>query len=124
MTPRQRNEKPLGLNAVGKPYGANYDPNYKLSGVYGKPARLSAPYSREMRFVGDPPRTVKHRRQRKLPPPAPLLDGQLESNDALNVAVVAKLLRDIENKLRTLRKAMLDSVEKAGRDHVGATAIN
>ena len=23
-------KRPLGLNAVGKPYGANYDPKYKL----------------------------------------------------------------------------------------------
>jgi len=28
--PRAKKAKPLGLNAVGKPYGANYDPNYRM----------------------------------------------------------------------------------------------
>ena len=28
--PRLRVAAPLGLNAVGKPYGANFDPNYKM----------------------------------------------------------------------------------------------
>jgi len=29
--PRAKKEaKPLGLNAVGKPYGANFDPNYRM----------------------------------------------------------------------------------------------
>ena len=28
--PRAKSMKPLGLNAVGKPYSASYDPNYKM----------------------------------------------------------------------------------------------
>jgi hypothetical protein len=28
--PRAQAPKPLGLNAIGKPYGANYDPNYRM----------------------------------------------------------------------------------------------
>jgi hypothetical protein len=102
MRPRQRNGKPLGLNAVGRPFGENYDPNYKMN---YKPsyAHLRQPYSREMRFVGDPPRTVEHWRRRKLPPPAPLLDGQLESSGALNIAAVNRLLHNIEKQLRGLR---------------------
>jgi hypothetical protein len=51
---RQRVEKPLGLNAVGKPYGANYDPHYKMN---HKPSygHLRWPYPTTMRFVGDHP---------------------------------------------------------------------
>src|SRR5262245_40519497 len=41
-------------NAVGKPYGANYDPNHRMN---HKPSygHLCAPYPTTMRFVGDPP---------------------------------------------------------------------
>jgi hypothetical protein len=44
----------MKLNAVGKPYGANYDPNYRLKykPSYG---HLRYPYPFTMRFVGDPP---------------------------------------------------------------------
>jgi hypothetical protein len=117
MSSHQRDGRSLGLNAVGKPYGANYDPHYKLRGVYGKPAGLYAPYGPSMRFVGDPPKVDKeHWRRRKLPPPAPLLDGQLESNDgALNIAAVNRLLHSIEKQLRGLRRAIVDNAEKTGR---------
>ena len=42
------------LNAVGKPYSPQYDPNYKLR---HKPSRahLRWPYPSTMRFVGDKP---------------------------------------------------------------------
>jgi len=45
---------PLGLNAVGKPFSANYDPNYRLK---HKPSygHLRWPYPATMRFVDDPP---------------------------------------------------------------------
>jgi hypothetical protein len=52
--PRHRVEKPLGLNAVGKPYSASYDPKYRLKykPSYG---HLRWPYPTTMRFVGDHP---------------------------------------------------------------------
>ena len=51
MTKKQ--PRSLGLNAIGKPYGANYDPNYRMN---HKPsyAHLRWPYPTTMRFVGDP----------------------------------------------------------------------
>lgn len=45
----------LGLNAIGKPYGANFDPNYRIRTPLTSIRRLSAPYSGNMRFVPDPP---------------------------------------------------------------------
>jgi hypothetical protein len=44
----------VSLNAIGKPYGVNYDPAYRLrhKPSYG---HLRAPYPSTMRFVGDPP---------------------------------------------------------------------
>ena len=52
MTNKQT--RSLGLNAVGKPYGANYDQNYRMR---HKPsyAHLRWPYPFTMQFVGDPP---------------------------------------------------------------------
>jgi len=38
--------KPVGLNAVGKPYGANYDPNYRMK--YRTP-----PLKNDHRSVGE-----------------------------------------------------------------------
>jgi hypothetical protein len=54
MKSRQRNGKPLGLNAVGKPFGASYDPNYRLK-YKPSSAHLRWPNPTTMRFVGDPP---------------------------------------------------------------------
>jgi hypothetical protein len=50
--PRPKHKKLLGLNAVGKPYSPQYDPNYKLRyrPSYG---HLRWPYPSSMRFVGD-----------------------------------------------------------------------
>jgi hypothetical protein len=51
--PRTTNPRPA-LNALGKPYGANYDPNYRMSYRAGSTAHLFKPYGRHMRFVSDP----------------------------------------------------------------------
>jgi len=53
-TRAKSNVKPLGLNAVGKPYSSSFDPNYRLK---YKPsyAHLRWPNPTSMRFVGDPP---------------------------------------------------------------------
>jgi hypothetical protein len=47
-------QPPYKLNAIGKPYSANYSPNYRMNHrpSYG---HLRAPYPTTMRFVGDPP---------------------------------------------------------------------
>jgi hypothetical protein len=57
-------EKPLGLNAVGKPYSSSFDPNYKLKGVRTSTALLRSPYFR-MKFVGEELREYR-RQQSKL----------------------------------------------------------
>src|SRR5262249_47245084 len=43
-----------GLNAVGKPYSASFDPNYRLKHRVAT-GHLRAPYPTTMRFVGDHP---------------------------------------------------------------------
>jgi hypothetical protein len=48
--PRQR-VAALGLNAIGKPYNANYDPRYKLRTPLTSIRRLYAPYGRQMQWV-------------------------------------------------------------------------
>src|SRR5262249_20213759 len=53
----------MKLNAVGKPYSASYDPNYKLRGARTSIAHLYFPYSR-MKFVGEELRE-HHRQQPK-----------------------------------------------------------
>jgi len=118
---RQRGERPLGLNAVGRPYGENYDPNYKMrhKPSYG---HLRQPYGPSMRFVGDPPKTDERRRRRRQPQLAPLLD---QSNDALaQCGDRIKALRDIENKLRALRQAMRRDIEKAERETRRAISLH
>jgi hypothetical protein len=70
-----RRRKPPGLNAVGKPYSSNYNPNRKLRFAGGtKISRLHEPYGASMRFVGDQSITSKRRRRSEQPQPAPLLD--------------------------------------------------
>jgi len=59
-------------NAVGKSYGATYDPDYKLRASPTKIGRLRRPYGPSMRFVGEQPRETRRRMRR--PRPAPLLD--------------------------------------------------
>src|SRR5262249_41029660 len=71
MRPRRRSN-PVGLNAVGKPYSASFDPNYRLRFDATKVGRLFAPYGPNMRFVGDNQPT-EHKRRRRQPQPAPLL---------------------------------------------------
>jgi hypothetical protein len=48
----KRKDRILDLNAVGKPYSPQYDPNYKMK-YRTSTAHLRCPYSKEMRFVGD-----------------------------------------------------------------------
>jgi hypothetical protein len=67
--------KSLRLNAVGKPYSANYSPSRKLRFAGGtKISRLHEPYGVSMRFVDDQSTTSKRRRRSEQPQPAPLLD--------------------------------------------------
>jgi hypothetical protein len=48
--PRQK-QTPIGLNAVGKPYGANFDPSYKLRTPLTSIKRLYAPFGNGIRWV-------------------------------------------------------------------------
>src|SRR5215471_11459004 len=70
--------QPPALNAVGKPFGANYDPNYRMNYKPGY-GHLRAPYGPSMRFVGDPPKTDEGRKHGRRSPSAPLLDDQRQS---------------------------------------------
>jgi hypothetical protein len=111
--PRPCIEAPLGLNAIGKPYGANYDPSYKLrhKPSYG---HLRAPYPTTMRFVGDPPRADAPRTLRlKRLQPVPLLkdyDPLLEHVAKMQAAAQAQ----IKAQTRALKslKAHLDAAQK------------
>jgi hypothetical protein len=104
---------PLGLNAVGKPYGANYDPAYRLrhKPSYG---HLRAPYPSTMQFVGDPPRTDAPRTlklKRLQPVPLlgdhdPLLEHVAKTQAAAQVQIKAQA-----KALKNL-KAHLDAAQK------------
>jgi hypothetical protein len=64
---RERSAQRLnGLNAVGKPYCASFDPNYRLKHVTST-AHLRSPYLR-VKFVGEELRETQwpYRRQQKL----------------------------------------------------------
>jgi hypothetical protein len=80
--PKVKAAAPLGLNAVGKPFSPQYDPNYRLryKPSYG---HLRLPYPTTMRFVGDPPRKAERiRGHRRKSAPAPLFDvTPLERHD-------------------------------------------
>lgn len=70
----QRPQGSNGLNAVGKPFSPQYDPNYRMKykPSYG---HLRAPYGADMKFVGDAPRPINEKRKRsRQPNPMPLLD--------------------------------------------------
>jgi hypothetical protein len=107
---RQRDERPLGLHAVGRPYSPNFDPNYKLRHKVSI-AHLRQPYGHEMRFVGDTPETRERRGRAPKPKPAPLLEPI--SDDAQKLAAARKLLRDIKGMLHGLIRAMSHTVERA-----------
>jgi hypothetical protein len=49
--PRARKVVALGLNAVGKPYGANFDPRYRMKYKPASLARLYKPYGKYMSWV-------------------------------------------------------------------------
>jgi hypothetical protein len=57
----KKQTRSLGLNAIGKPYGANYDPNYRMN---HKPSygHLRWPYLR-VKFVGEELREASCRKQ-------------------------------------------------------------
>ena len=124
MTAKSEN----GLNAVGKPYGENFDPHYKNRASKTSLGRLYAPYGQDMRFVGDPPRSEQERRRkrrfshRQKLSPAPLF-GLPEPDDTLDMMAAAKFLSGIEKMINTLRRAMLKAVEvRADRDVTSARA--
>jgi hypothetical protein len=96
---------PLGLNAVGKPYGASYDPDYKMK---YKPsyAHLRHPYGFSMRFVGDPPPKADNGRRprRRQPPPAPLLD---------ETSALQKQLLDAQDRLYQTQRQIVRKIDSA-----------
>ncbi|HMF27529.1 MAG TPA: hypothetical protein VKE42_02090, partial [Candidatus Cybelea sp.] len=51
VKPRTKTIVAPRLNAVGKPYGANYDSNYKMRHKPTSIKRLYAPYGQGMQFV-------------------------------------------------------------------------
>jgi hypothetical protein len=112
-----------GLNAVGKPFGANYDPNYRMQ---HKPSygHLRVPYPTTMRFVDDPPNYNPNTKQfigvepRKLSKfkrlrPVPLLG----EHDPL-LEHVAKLQADAQTRIKAQARALkrikthLDAAQK------------
>jgi hypothetical protein len=78
MRPRQHNGKPLGLNAIGKPYSESFDPNYRLRFRGTKINRLRKPYGPGMWSPDD-----QHKRKRRRKPrPTPLLDLMQEGRES------------------------------------------
>ena len=49
--PRTKHQEPLGLNAVGKPYSEQYDPNWKRKHPLTSINRLYAPMPPDVRWV-------------------------------------------------------------------------
>jgi hypothetical protein len=95
---QRENKRPL-LNAVGKPYGENYDPHYKLR---HKPrtGHLRHPYPSTMKFVGDGSVKINGRGP---PAPVPLLDGQEACDAFARRNNQLKSLREVEKTLQELR---------------------
>jgi hypothetical protein len=50
VSKRRQRPTAVGLNAIGKPYGDNYDPNYRMK-YRPSMAHLFRPYGPGMRFV-------------------------------------------------------------------------
>jgi hypothetical protein len=100
-----RIEKPLGLNAVGKPFSPSYDPAYKMKykPSYG---HLRHPYGFSMRFVGDPPPKADNGRRprRRQPPPAPLLD---------ETSALRKQLLDAQDRLYQTQRQIVRKIDRA-----------
>lgn len=65
------------VNAIGKPYGATFNPDYKQRASPTKISRLRRPCGPSMRFVGEEPRETRRRTRR--PKFAPLL-GRLSTS--------------------------------------------
>jgi hypothetical protein len=103
----------LGLNAVGKPFSPQYDPNYRMNykPSYG---HLRWPYPTTMRFVDDPPRTDAPRTLKlKRLKPVPLLgdhDPLLEHVAKTQAAAQAQIKAQAK-ALKNL-KAHLDAAQK------------
>jgi hypothetical protein len=104
-------EKRSKLNAIGKPYSENFDPNYRMKykPSYG---HLRMPYGPSMKFVGDDPAADESRRRYRPPKPAPLLGGIGESPTELSIVTAIKLLLKIERKLEALQHATIHKVEQ------------
>jgi hypothetical protein len=99
-----------GLNAVGKPYGANYDPNYKMK---HKPSygHLRGSYGPNMKFVGEPSKGVTPRTRIPRPKPTPLLDGLATDRADHARATAANVLAAVVKALR--KPAVRDAIVKA-----------
>jgi hypothetical protein len=117
MKTHQHNGKPLGLNAVGKPYGANYDPNYRMN---HKPSygHLRSPYRPGMKFVGEPPIADNPRLHVRRPRPAPLFDNRVDDQamERMRAAVVTKVIAAASRAL--CKPAMRDAIIAVLRDEL------
>jgi hypothetical protein len=103
--------RPNGLNAVGKPYGVNFDPHYKLK---HKPsyAHLRSPYPSTMKFVGEDPKPINHRKRNiRRPKPAPLLDGLVSDRADRARATATNVLAAVVKALR--KPAVRDAIVAA-----------
>ena len=93
------------LNAIGRPYGENFDPNYRMNyrPSYG---HLRHPYGSSMRFVDDPvPKADNGRRpSRRQPPPAPLLD---------ETSALRKQLIDAQDRLYQTQRQIVRRIDRA-----------
>jgi hypothetical protein len=100
------------LNAIGKPFGANYDPAYRLrhKPSYG---HLRAPYPATMKFVGEESKAVNPRkRNTRRPKPVPLLDGLVNDRADRARATATNVLAAVARALRkpAVRDAIVNAV--------------
>ena len=116
-----RPQRPDGLNAVGKPYGANDDPNYKLKGVGASIGRLYAPYGPSMRFVGDQRDNTK--RARRAFQPVPLLSHSFIEPDVPGVALKKTTENDVP-KTRTYRLVFTNKNEFGGAVIIDVSGVS
>jgi hypothetical protein len=105
---------PLGLNAVGKPYGANYDPHYRMK-FKPRTGHLRGPYPSTMKFIGDPEpaEDIKRKYARARMPrlkPAPLLAELEPSPEEMRLDHRYRMLRraeaDLQKMLRRIEAAL------------------
>jgi hypothetical protein len=101
-----------GLNAIGKPYSANYDPNYRMRHRVGY-GHLRVPYPATMKFVGEEAKPINPRkRNTRRPKPLPLLEGLVNDRADRARATATNVLAAVARALRkpSVRDAIVNAV--------------